>query len=94
LKRQVQIQSERRSNGDPTPEMLALMRCCVAQTEANERIFAERSKRAFAPEARMNPHAVRDVHKVLGVTATERPAYEDPERLRQGRAELGLGVAL
>jgi hypothetical protein len=90
LKRQVQIQGERRANGDPTAEMLALMRCCARQAEANGRIFANRSKRAFAPEARMSPQAV---HKALGVTATERPAYEDPERLRRGRVELGMESA-
>src|SRR5580700_4416602 len=42
LKRQVQIHGERLANGDPTPEMLAFMRCCARQAEANAAIYAQR----------------------------------------------------
>jgi hypothetical protein len=90
LRRQVQVHGERLANGDPTPEMMAFMRCCARQMEANGKIFASRSRRAFAPEARMAPQEIAGVHKALGVTATPRPAHEDPEALLRGRIELGL----
>jgi hypothetical protein len=69
--------------------MLAFMRCCARQVEANGKIFASRSRRAFAPEARMTQAQINAAH---GVAATERktPAYEDPEALRRARIELGL----
>jgi hypothetical protein len=89
LKRQVQIHGERRTNGEPTSEILAFMACCVRQVEANGEIFASRSRKAFAPEARMSQ---RQINAALGVTATEHkpPAYEDPDALRRGRVALGL----
>jgi hypothetical protein len=90
LKRQVQSHGERTPTGDPTPEMLAFMACCVRQVEANGKIFLERSRKGFRPEARMTQAQILEAH---GVAATERrgpPSYEDPEALRRGRVELGL----
>jgi hypothetical protein len=89
LKRQVQVHGERIANGNPTPEMLAFMACCVRQVEANGKIFLERSRRGFAPEARMTQ---RQINAALGVSAIERkpPAYEDPDALQRGRIALGL----
>jgi hypothetical protein len=90
LKRQVQIHGERLANGDPTPEMVALMRCCARQADANSKIFAQRSKRAFAPEARMTQ---AQINAAMGVSATERkPKHEDPEELRRAQVELGLAI--
>jgi hypothetical protein len=90
LRRRVQVHGEREIGGEPTPEMLAFMACCVRQAEENGRIFVDRSIRAFAPNARMSAQAMRDVHRALGVTAT--PSYDDAEALRRGRIELGLEV--
>jgi hypothetical protein len=89
LKRQVQVHGEREANGEPTPEMLAFMACCVRQVDANGKIFTARSRKAFAPEARMTQ---AQINAAMGVSATERkpPAYEDPDALRRGRVELGL----
>ncbi len=88
LKRQVQVQGERMADGGPTPEMLALMRCCARQAEANAKIFAQRSARAFGPEGRMTQ---AEINAAMGASATERkPRHEDPEELRRGRVELGL----
>jgi hypothetical protein len=89
LKWQVQVHGERRTNGEPTSEILAFMACCVRQVEANGKIFASRSRKAFAPEARMTQAQILAAH---GVSATERKpsAYEDPDALRRGRVALGL----
>jgi hypothetical protein len=85
----VQVHGEREVDGEPTPEMLAFMACCVRQAEANGKIFVARSRKASAPEARMTQ---AQINAAMGVSATERkpPAYEDPEALRRGRVELGL----
>lgn len=90
LKFQVQVHGEWRTNGEPTPQMLAFMRCCARQVEANGKIFDHRSRRTFAPEARMRFQEIAEMHAALGVSAVPRPAYEDPEVLRQARIELGL----
>jgi hypothetical protein len=89
LKRQVQIHGERLANGDPTPEMLAFMRCCTRQAEANAAVYAQRNRKVFAPEASMSQ---AQINEAMGVAATEqrRPKYEDPEELRRSRVELGL----
>jgi hypothetical protein len=88
LKFQVQVHGERRPNGEPTPEMLAFLECCTRQISANVKIFDNRSRRGFAPEARMTPQQVLDA---LGVIVTERkPKYVDPDELRKGREALGL----
>jgi hypothetical protein len=89
LKRQVQIHGERLPNGDPTPEMLAFMRCCVRQGRANEKIYLDRNRRAVGPESRMSQ---AQINEAMGVAATEqrRPNHEDPEELRRARIELGL----
>jgi hypothetical protein len=89
LKRQVQVHGERMANGDPTPEMEAFIACCVRQVEANGEIVVSRSRRAFAPEARMTQAQILEAN---GVSATERKpsAYEDPDALRRGRVALGL----
>ena len=69
------------ANGDPTPEMLAFMQRCARQAEANAAIYAQRSRKAFAPEARMTQAQILEA---MGVSATERkPKYEDPEELRR-----------
>jgi hypothetical protein len=89
LKWQVQVHGERQTDGEPTPEMLAFMACCVRQADASGKIFAARSRKAFAPEARMTQ---AQINAALGVYATERkpPPHEDAEALRRGRTELGL----
>jgi hypothetical protein len=89
LRQQVMDHGERLPSGEPTPEMLALMACCARQVEENARIFDERNRQAFGPEARMSQ---RQINAALGVTATERkpPPYEDPAALRKGRIALGL----
>src|SRR5580692_7863123 len=76
-------------SGDPTPEMLAFMRCCARQADANAAIYAQRNRKAFAPEALMSQ---AQINEAMGVAAIERrrPRYEDPEELRRSRVELGL----
>lgn len=77
LKRQVQIHGERLPNGDPTPEMLAFMQCCVRQAKVNMALFEKRQ---------------RTIPRQVPVTATERkiPAHEDPAELRKAARELGI----
>jgi hypothetical protein len=88
LKRQVQIQGERKASGEPTAEMLSYMRCCARQVEENVKLFDAQNRKAFAPEGRMSQ---AQVNAELGVVATEhRPKHEDPEQLRLGRLALGL----
>ncbi len=60
----------------------------IAAVEANMRIFFERNRKAFSPEAGTTQ---AQINEAMGVAATERkPTYEDPEALRRGRIELGL----
>jgi hypothetical protein len=94
LKRQVQVHSERRSDGSYTPEMLAYLDCCLRQISANASAFAGRSRRSYAPEARMDASEINEIHKALGVSVTERkmPKHEDAEELRKARIELGLAA--
>jgi hypothetical protein len=92
LKRQVQVHGERQSDGSYTPELQAFMHYCLRQTEANEKIFKDRTRYTFRPEARMTPQEIHELHKTLGVSATERkvPKHEDPEEFRKAAIELGL----
>lgn len=89
LKRQVQVHGERLPNGAPTQAMLEFMRCCTRQAEANAKIYDQRNRKAWAPEAHMTQS---QINAAMGVSATEqrKPKYEDPEELRRGRIELGL----
>ncbi len=94
LRLQVQVHGERRPNGDPTPEMLAFMACCVRQQTANADLYVARTRKPFKPESRMKDREIREMHAALGVTATERkiPKHEDPEELQKAAAELALAM--
>lgn len=90
LKRQVQIHGERLPNGDPTPEMLAFMRRCARQAEANAAIYAKRNRKAFAPEASMTQAQINEAMGVAATAQQPKPKHIDPEELRRGRIALGL----
>ena len=89
LKRAVQVHGERQENGEPTPEMLAYMRCCAQQGAENLQMYSAHNRKAQAPEARMSQ---AQINEAMGVAATEqrKPKWEDPEELRRARVELGL----
>ncbi len=95
LRLQVQVHGERLANGDPTPEMLAFMRCCVRHVEANTKLYIERTRKPFRAESRMSGREINEMHEALGVVATESkiPRYEDPDELRKAAAELAMGMS-
>jgi hypothetical protein len=88
LKRQVQVHGERQTDGEPTPEMLVFMRCCMEQGKANAEMYDRRRRAAFLQRGSNNRDAIRRYHDENGITAT--PSYEDPVALHRGRVELGL----
>jgi hypothetical protein len=90
LKRQVQVHGERQPNGDPTPEMLAFMRCCGGQVKGNAERYDRRRRAAFEQIGADNRDAIQRYHKEHGISAKPRPSHEDPDALRWGRVELGL----
>ncbi len=94
LRLQVQVHGERRSNGEPTPEMLAFMSFCAKQQSANADLYIERARKPFRPESRMTGREIAEMHAALGVTAAESkvPKHEDPEELRKAAAELALAM--
>ncbi len=94
LRLQVQVHGERMREGDPTPEMLAFMACCVQQQTANADLYVERTRKPFRAESRMGGREISEMRAALGVSATERkiPKHEDADELRKAAAELALAI--